>query len=292
MADNKTSTTTSGTGPERLLDTERFNNLVRGRYGYVLYNTNDVYVGRSLERYGEYSEFEVALFRQVCGASDIIVDVGAYIGTHTLAMSALVGNSGRVFALEPQRVVFQTLCANMALNSVVNVECLQVAASAENGRLLMPDIRYDIEANFGGICLRGFDKGRPISTRRLDDLIDVPRLRLMKFDVEGMEHEAISGAAGLIAQHQPILYVENDRQEGSKDLIDLIMSMDYRLYWHAPPLFNPDNYAGDDENIFPGVVSINMVCIHRNANVTVETLPEIVDPASHPLDSQYGHGWR
>ena len=290
MADSKTSTSTARAGPQRLLDTEGFNNLVRGRHGYVLYNTYDSYVGRSMERYGEYAEFEVALFRQVCGTGDIIVDVGAYIGTHTLAMSALVGNTGRVFALEPQRIVFQTLCANMALKSVVNVECLQVAASAENGRILMPDIRYDAEANFGGISMRGFDKGRPISMRRLDDLIDVPRLRLMKLDVEGMEHSAISGAADLIARHRPILYVENDRREDSRDLIELIMSMGYRLYWHAPPLFNPDNYAGDDDNIFPGVISVNMVCIHHDEKVTVETLPEIVDPTCHPMDSQKNRG--
>ena len=124
----------------------------------------------------------------------------------------------------------------------------------------------------------------------LDDLIDVPRLRLMKLDVEGMEHSAISGAADLIARHRPILYVENDRREDSRDLIELIMSMGYRLYWHAPPLFNPDNYTGDDDNIFPGVISVNMVCIHHDEKVTVETLPEIVDPTCHPMDSQKNRG--
>ena len=41
-------------------------------------------------------------------------------------------------AFEPQPLVFQTLCANMALNCVTNVRCFQKAVGAEPGEILVP----------------------------------------------------------------------------------------------------------------------------------------------------------
>ena len=64
-----------------------FNHLVVARHGYVLYNVNDRYVGRSIEHYGEWSPGETALFRQFCRPGHYVVDVGAHIGTHTLAFA-------------------------------------------------------------------------------------------------------------------------------------------------------------------------------------------------------------
>ena len=49
------------TQPQPIL-CEGFQCLVRGRHGLTLFNKNDVYIGRSLDLYGEYSEGEVELF--------------------------------------------------------------------------------------------------------------------------------------------------------------------------------------------------------------------------------------
>jgi hypothetical protein len=32
-----------------------------------------------------------------------------------------------------------------------------------------------------------------------------------------------------------------------------------------PPLFSPNNYAGDTENLFGNIVSINLLCVRRRA---------------------------
>ena len=42
----------------KLIDTDRYNALVKARYGYVLFNKNDLYIGRAIEKYGEFSEGE------------------------------------------------------------------------------------------------------------------------------------------------------------------------------------------------------------------------------------------
>lgn len=266
---------------KKVIDSKGFNAVVKGRYGYIIFNKNDIFVGKAVEKYGEYSEHEVKLFRRLCREGGIVVEIGANIGTHTIALSEIVGKTGRVYAYEPQRIVFQTLCANIALNSLENVECYQTAISDEDGFLFLPDIRYDVAGNFGGIEVERFDDGHKVPVSRLDDLLDVPRLDFMKIDVEGMEQKVLSGAQSLVKKHQPILYVENDRPDKSKSLIEFIRSLDYKMFWHSPPLFNKDNYAGETENIYPGTVSLNMLCVHKSGNVT--GLREVTDADFHPF---------
>jgi hypothetical protein len=55
------------------------------------------------------------------------------------------------------------------------------------------------------------------------------------------------------------------------------LASDYRLYWHLPTLFNPDNFFGGKENLFENVVSVNMICIPRSGplSLVVRGLREI-----------------
>jgi len=247
-----------------------FNKLVKAKHGYTLYNKNDRYIGRSIETYGEFSELELELFRQICKKGSIIIEVGANIGTHTMALSNFVGKSGRVYAFEPQRIVFQTLCANMALNSITNVEAFQVAVSDDEGSLLIPDFNYEVENNFGGIELDKFTHGRKIPKVKLDNFLELDRLDFIKIDVEGMEQSVIKGAIKQIKKFKPILYVENDRVEKSKELLTIIRELGYNIYTHNPSLFNPNNFAKNSENIFGNIVSKNILCVHHNSTIKVD----------------------
>ena len=73
---------------------ERHNNLVKGRHGYILFNRNDPVIGASIVSYGEYFESEVGLFRQVIRPGSQVADLGATIGTHTVALARIVTDSG------------------------------------------------------------------------------------------------------------------------------------------------------------------------------------------------------
>ena len=274
----------------KLIGGPGFNHLVEARHGYVLYNVNDRYIGRCVEHYGEWSPGETALFGQFCRPGHYVVDVGANIGTHTLAFARLVGERGRVFAFEPQRMVAQVLAANVALNSLTNVHTHHLGVGAEAGALWLADIDYSRQGNFGGVSLAAVARpeGDPrpkyrVAVVRLDDFYDQPRLDLIKIDVEGMEADVLRGAGGLIQRHKPVIYAENDRPEKSPELVRLIRSHGYRLYWHRPPLYSPDNFAGSTRNIFDRrIVSFNMLCVHAAASVQVQGAEEITDDAAHP----------
>jgi hypothetical protein len=100
-----------------------------------------------------------------------------------------------------------------------------------------------------------------------------------------MEADVVRGASNLLKQFKPTIYVENDRLAKSAELIELIASFGYRLFWHLPPLYNPNNFRGDAENLYGDTVSCNMLCVHRDMRVRVEGIPEILDSAHHPVKS-------
>jgi len=58
----------------------------------------------------------VRFFRQLVQPGWSILDIGANMGAHTIALARLVGPTGKVLSFEPQRIIFQALCANVALN--------------------------------------------------------------------------------------------------------------------------------------------------------------------------------
>ena len=255
--------------------------IKRCRYGAVLYNTHDVYIGRSFDLYGEYAESEMNLLGSMLKPGQIAFDVGANIGAHTLFFADRVGAKGRVVALEPQRQVFQTLCANVALNALGNVMTFHVAAGAAPGATQVPVPDYANDGNFGGISV-GQGGGETVQVMTVDQL-GVPALALIKIDVEGMELEVLKGAQATLTKHRPVLYVENDRREKSAALVAHILGLGYRAYWHIAPLFNANNYFKAKDNVFGNTVSLNMLCLPREIDQSIQGLPEIKSADDFPI---------
>jgi len=267
----------------RVLKLPGFNQLVSTPRGVYLANINDQYVGRSLHKYGEFSELEIELFDQLVKPGAVVMDVGANLGAHTVRFSQLAGESGRVIAFEPQRIVYQTLCANVALNSLLNVDCYQTGVGEREESMKVVDVDPRVSNNFGGLSLNLPGPGEMVPVLRLDGFSTLPRLDLIKIDVEGMESAVLRGAEKIVEKFKPVLYVENDRPDNSEELMRLIDSMGYRMYWHAPFLYREDNAFGDPENVFEGIASFNLLCFHKSADVTVD-LEEVTDFTVHPFN--------
>lgn len=239
------------------------------RHGIMLYSARDRYVGGSLDRYGEFSELEAQLFTGLVRPGMLVVEVGSNIGAHTVHLAKLVGENGGVVAFEAQRVIFQMLCANLALNGIENTDAKCMAVGAAPGEIMVPRLDYRGDNNFGGISLGG-DDGDAVEMIAIDNLL-LPACHLMKIDVEGMEKQVLEGARQTIGRFRPYLYVEDDRIDKHAELITTLFDLEYRLWWHLPWLYNPGNFAGDPENLFPGIASFNLICLPR------ESAPEEIE---------------
>ncbi|WP_222105892.1 FkbM family methyltransferase [Paraburkholderia sp. BCC1886] len=265
--------------------------LVETRHGWMLANPNDFYQGRALLEYGECAELESAVLRQLLVRPGIVVEVGANIGVHTVTLAREAQARRRVMvAFEPQPLVFQNLCANLAANGIVNVLAWPYACGAEDSTLHFSPPDYFVPGDFGAVSMQteaGPDT-IPVPCVRLDDALRSHAVSLLKLDVEGFELKVLQGAVETLTQSRPTLYLANDWLDRSRALIEWLWRMDYRMWWHLPPLFNPANFRGRAENIFGTSRSSNMLALPRELSMEMEGFVEVTDSTAHALIAQAG----
>lgn len=94
----------------------------------------------------------------------------------------------------------------------------------------------------------------------------------------------LKGSGALIQRSRPLLYLKNDRVDGSRELIEWLWAARCNLWWHTPPLFNPRNFFGVTNNSYASIASFNILGIPREVNVLVPAqLMKVEDSGNHPL---------
>ena len=241
------------------------------RHGLFMYNRHDTFVGRGLDHYGEWCDFELQLLRQFIKPGDTIIDVGANIGTHTVAFANMVGPAGTVHAYEPQRRLFTMLAGNVALNALEWVVCHQEAVGDVMGDIHLPPLPpSDYSFNNSAVSLvdsltQGNKADEKVPLVTLDSL-DLSNCAVVKIDVEGMEFMVLVGATGLIARCQPVLYIEHNGAEWSERIADILTQLNYTAYWSIHPYFDEHNYYSNNVNIWENIVwASNLICLPKPA---------------------------
>src|SRR6266550_3233530 len=167
--------------------------------GPMLYLQNDIYVGRSLDLYGEFSKGEQEFFAFAAQKGGAAIDVGANLGAHSMLMAQ---RYEWLFAFEPQPILHKLLRGN--LSGFLNTTTYNAACSNDEGLLWLPELNYGEANNFGGVgreCLDAIPEETrktipmiKIQSRMLDrcDAIQAAeKISLIKVDVEGMEKEVL-----------------------------------------------------------------------------------------------------
>lgn len=155
-------------------------------------------LGATLISTGEYeSEMSERIVAQLRSGMTF-VDVGANEGYFTVLASSVVGASGCVVAIEPQRRSVEILEANLALNECVNVQVVKAAAGDVSGSLvlhLMPSTNSGATSAVRPV--RYPVRTEKVAQTRIDDLLPslgISLVDVMKIDVEGYESHVIEGA--------------------------------------------------------------------------------------------------
>lgn len=158
-------------GPMKVPDPASPVALKDRRNGMMALLRRDLYIGRSLDLYGEFDQLETAMFPRLVQPGMAVVEVDANIGAHTLPLARMPGPHNAVVAREPQRAMFQLLCANVALKGLFNLHTLPAGTGREAGSL---------------------GEEAPVDT--LDSLA-LPAAQLIKMEVEGMDIESFRKVA-------------------------------------------------------------------------------------------------
>ena len=177
----------------------------------------------------EYEPHVRRAIRDRVQEGDVVVDVGANVGCIALLAAALAGGRGLVAAVEPNPENVQLLCAGVALNEAHNVRVLPCAASDRAG---VVSITRGSNSHLVGVQPPGPAVVYAQSVALDEALSWLPRLDLVKMDVEGHETLAFDGFRKSIERHRPTLVIEfnptcmiNHGQQDPAGLIDRILSL-------------------------------------------------------------------
>jgi FkbM family methyltransferase len=244
------------------------------RYGRIYTPVGDTVIGLSLSKYGEWAEHEIALLSSLLKDGPAILDVGANIGTHSLAFAARFPSSP-VLSFEPQPLAHALLAASALLNGYDNIRPHQLGC-AEQTRII--EIHSDYEAigwNIGALDLKAAEvaSGTPILLTPLDKMVTDLDVQLIKIDVEGAESEVLRGAHETLKRCRPVVFFELLRIEALAECKAAFDGLDYVLFWAETSAFNVENYRGDLENIWSRCeIGVLALPIERASKVTLTAI--------------------
>jgi len=159
--------------------------LLTTRYGIAAPNASDTPAARALQLYGEWAEQETDLLSGVVTDGHHVLEVGGDHAAHTLWLALAVGDTGAVHVVEPRRLPFQQLCANIALNQLANVHTHHAYLGANDGN--------------EGLASE--------TTRRIRlDSLALPALHLLKVNIPDVLEDLLKGAGATLVEHRPLVY--------------------------------------------------------------------------------------
>lgn len=258
-----------------------------------------------LERFGEWSETEVDLYRDILSADSNVIEVGTHIGSHTIPISRICCN-GKVVAYEAQRVMHAVLSANLMLNCRTNVIAKHACGWDENTVLELEICDYSESWNYGNYSVeKGYsDENRFTGTTsrdyvpayRIDDdphVAELPTVDLFKLDTEGAEVRVIEGAIETIRKHKPAIYVEAVDRSIPMSAREILEPLGYKGYWFFSVRGRPDSFFGpaDYTDDFADRMEENSIFVHECRNWNPRGLREIdstgIPPPEMPAFHRY-----
>ncbi|WP_109078783.1 FkbM family methyltransferase [Aggregatibacter kilianii] len=221
------------------------------------------------KRYGEWSETEVQFLINNLAEDDNVIEVGSNIGMHSVPLAKAIPQ-GRLFCFEPQRIIYQQLCCNLNLNSLVNVYAFNSGVGNQNTVIETQSTDYNTSWNYGSFSLdKGFSTESPFhgATKnemtpiiKLDSQLQIAQLtslKLLKIDAEGFELKVLKGAQNTIKKLQPLIFIEA-HLHSCNALLSHLRSINYRCYWFVSKRYRTNNYF-NNPNAIDGY-DINFIC--------------------------------
>ncbi|VEG46061.1 putative methyltransferase [Mycolicibacterium flavescens] len=127
---------------------------------------------------------------------DVVLDIGAGIGSETLPFSRWVGASGKVIGVEAHPATFATLKRACQINDVRNVELLHAAVMDSDKPVMITDLPSEV-----GYENRIGTNGIEVTALTLAGLIrkyDLDRVDFLKMNIEGAELPALQGGSEVL----------------------------------------------------------------------------------------------
>lgn len=159
----------------------------------------DTHIGKWAIEAGrlDHDQNTLPLLRPYIPEGGTVIDVGAYIGDHTVFYASCTGDMGNVFAFEPNPEAFECLRYNTA--DIACVSAYNVGASDSIHTI-------GISPSSNGGASHAIPEGE-VPCIPIDEL-HIERCDFIKLDCEGMEPRAMAGMAKTVARCRPVMLIE------------------------------------------------------------------------------------
>jgi len=197
-------------------------------------------------------------YAQLIKEGDVVLDIGANVGAHTLPLAQLVGPSGKVFSFEPTAYAFAKQQTNIALNPqlALRISPHQMMLMATDADPL-PESVYSSWPLEAAEDLHTKHHGRLMATHgsikgTLDSFIHsagIKKINFIKLDVDGNENDVLIGAKTVIEKSRPKImlelapYVYGENLHKFDELLDDLWHMGYQISDMATGRLLPQNSA-------------------------------------------------
>ena len=215
-------------------------------FGKIVININDQFIGKSFlnQKYWGLKDIEIIskIIEYKCKKKNKIVfyDVGANIGTHSIALSNIFKNKIVIRAFEAQSNIYEMFNQSIRINNLNNIELYHNAVSDKNNEIIKIDLPdYSKHNNFGGLELfKPFQNSDNVQMQKSGIFEDVKTIKLdifneevdfIKIDVEGMENLVLKGSKNLIVNHRPFIFMELFKSK-LEDVTEFFKDKDYNIY--------------------------------------------------------------
>ena len=191
---------------------------------------------------GTYEPYMQEAFIEYVRKGDVVYDVGAHAGYHSLFCSLLVGSTGTVCAFEPNPKNFVSITRQLRLNSP-NQVCLLPYALSDRSAVARLDTSHG--PSQGQLSSSGDTQ---VEARTIDSLVadgSCPAPNVMKIDVEGHEHEVLIGAMNTLRKHKPIVLCDYNDDQTHALVTNILGPLSYEVRKGPPVIALPKEFRKD-----------------------------------------------
>lgn len=180
--------------------------------------------------------YTLAYFRSLVRSTSIVFDIGAYIGAYTFT-AAEIATAGSIHVFEPNPQSAQRLRQTINNNGLTNVLLNECAIGDQSGVFQFHLHKTPTESGLVNVEKTTSVIDIPVQT--IDKYCqnkNIPKVDLLKIDVEGAELLVLHGATRTIRESRPIMIVELHRKQSTsfgytvEDTVQHLQSIGYTLF--------------------------------------------------------------
>jgi FkbM family methyltransferase len=172
------------------------------------------------------------------------LDIGANIGYYVLLENKLVGEEGKIIAIEPSPENFEYLQKNIKLQNTQSIQAFNIAVGNTEGKIKF--LVYENASNSGMVIPDGEEQKWPgevieVPIIKVDSLLqekNITKIDFLRMDVEGYEFHIFEGMQETLNQHKPIIHIEVHKSimgdETTKKWFKMMQKFGYEVKYYVP----------------------------------------------------------